>query len=249
MRKILARIVAITLIVGLTYTAGIYTEKFLDERAANEWPADSWQDIDPDKYYVISPPGMMWIFEVEKINGEIMWRQLLMPIPPSWNKPSNYISPKDQRERDFREKRRFEWDLGQEQNPTVEAAPVVETSKKKKKKKPIYDSVDREGILQDSNQDGIVAFDWPLVYVEPEEEGDSAMLYTGWTHICCGCSLVHQIGVVVYWSGIQWRIHQRWDVDEKETEWRRTRKFGRDHPWANRPFFPNAEHQTFPLDR
>jgi hypothetical protein len=226
MKKALAATFLIIAMIAGGFTAGVLAERYRDERAAQEWPLESWQEVAPDKYYVISPPGSMWVFEIDEVDGKLQWRQFLMPIPREWSVPSNYEASEDREERWFRERERFDRRWGQDRDN-----PIVETSAPKKDKKKKPDQVDKDGVLQDSNRDGIVEFNFPLVYVEPEHEDGSPMLYTGWTHICCGCSLVHKIGLVVYWSGYQWRISQHWRVDEKESHWRRLKKFGGVDPW------------------
>ena len=222
MLKAIGRVFAIGVIVGGTFGAGVATEKYRDSRAKQEWPSESWQEVESDKYYVISPPGSMWVFEIDEIDGKLQWRQLLMPIPKEWSASAE--DPAEDPEERFRKRREFDKRWGQDQSEnTVEAA--AESAKKKKPDKTI------DGIHTDSNGDGILEFDFPLL----EEEGSNgAMLYyTKWSHGCCTCSLWHDVTLVLYYSGYQWRIHQRWEVDPKKTRWQRKKRWGCD------PFMPD----------
>ena len=223
MKKTLARIVAVIVIVGSMFIAGVYAEKERNRRATEKWPSESWEEIVPNNYYVISPPGMMWVFEIEIIDGEKKWRQLLMPIPKSWNTPSNYVSPEDRKERQFREERRFDYELGQEQNP------IIETSKKKKQDKV------RNGELSDTNQDGVVEFNIPLY--RPYS----------FTHVCCGDAFTHRVHTQVVFGplGLPW-IHMRWEVDTEATHKNRIAKWG---PGYWKPNLPGrADERRSPFD-
>jgi hypothetical protein len=203
------------------FFAGIYAEKERSRRALDIYPAESWVDIAPNKYYVISPPGMMWVFEIEIIDGEKKWRQVLMPIPKSWNIPSNYVSPEERKEKDFREKKRFEGELHQHQNPTIE------TSKKKKKPDETIN-----GELTDSNQDGMVEFSIPLY--RPYS----------FVHICCGDGFTHRVytRVVLGPLGMPW-MYMRWEVDPDATHRNRVKKWGPGY-WK-----PNDSFNSRPWDQ
>lgn len=225
MFKAIGRALAILVIVGATFGAGVATEKYRDSRATQEWPSESWQEVQPDKYYIISPPGMMWVFEYDIIDGELKWRQSLMPIPEEWLVPSNYTSKEELEEQRFRKRQEFDKRWGQDQSENI----VETTTENAKKKKKPDETID--GIHTDSNADGILEFDLPLF--EEEADNGAMLYYTSWSHGCCTCSLWHDVTLVLYYSGYQWRIHQRWEVDPKQTRWQRKKKFGCD------PFVPN----------
>jgi hypothetical protein len=224
----LVGLIACALIAG-----GMWVQRYKDAQDYYKWPSESWQEIKPDKYSVVSPPGYMWIFEV---NEEGLWRQYLMPIPKKWNVPSNYVSPKDLREKQFRREKKFDDQLD---------LNVIETSKKKKKSKEPDGYVD--GVHTDTNGDGILEFDYPLIYTEHDNGGVS--LSTGWQHGCCSCSLWHDVSLVVYYSGLQWRIYQRWEVDPQRTTWQRKKKWGCDPFMPGSCIDPFKEQPRYPFER
>ncbi len=175
-------------------------------------PPETWQEIEETNHFFLTPPGYLWRFEVEERDGKLHWRRTLIPIPKKW-----YESTK-----------------------TPET--IIETPRGKKKKKTElatrFDLIDENGVLQDSNRDGIVEFSTALWF--DRQENGAEILWTGFIHICCECSLTHRVSVRVYRSFGGFRISQRWDVDEKATHWNRIRKFGPNyqnpHPFNN-PFY------------
>jgi hypothetical protein len=119
----------------------------------------------------------------------------------------------------------WRWDHKRKKN-TLETQ--IETSKKKKKKKkktPVPDHVDENGILQDSNEDGILEFSIPVLYHAGEKASQDTW-YTAFIHICCQCALTHRVYVNFYFGPVGFRMWQRWEVLDEETHMNRVRKFG-----------------------
>jgi hypothetical protein len=226
MIKAIAKVVIIWCI-GFGMAVALLT--YLDSRNV-EWPAETWQPVQEDTYFVISPPGTMLIFEIEERDGELHWRRSLMPIPKEWlqqskNGPTTEEELEKEENRKFRERWKFD-------HPKF--APddhVIETTKNKKKKKkkdvPLFDVVDKDGVLQDSNEDGILEFSTAL-FLHRQENG-AEILHTTYRHICCLCGLEHRVSIRVYVGFGTFRLYQRWDVDDKATHFNRLRKFGPDY--------------------
>lgn len=131
----------------------------------------------------------------------------------------------------------WRWDHERRKH-TIETG--VETGKKKKKKTPVPDHVDENGILQDSNGDGILEFSIPVLY-SAGEKAEQATWYTSFVHICCGCALTHRVYVNFYFGPVGFRVWQRWEVLDQETHINRVRKFGPNY-WRNPSGFFDHDH-------
>lgn len=92
--------------------------------------------------------------------------------------------------------------------------------KKKKPKQWIPDQQDKDGVLQDTNQDGILENFVPLYQVDGT--WGSAVGAT-----CCDCGLHHTIQMAVTRDMIGYpSLFMRWTRDDRRTHMERIKKFG-----------------------
>lgn len=236
--KDVLRVIAIIAALVALFAGGVLTERYVQTKAP-EIDLPEWQPIEPDNYFIASPPGMMWVFRVEMRDGVLQWQRFLVAIPEDIRSEMNGKSTNEER-RQFeidKEKRmhhfeRRQWDR-RKGGHTNSDDVTIETSAVEVKKKPkaVFDSVGEDGILGDTNGDGVLHFSMPLV-LERFENG-AEVLFTSYKHICCLCKLTHEVSITVYRGPAGgFRIAQRWAVNERETKWRRLKE-GLDNP---RPF-------------
>ena len=190
-----------------------------------ELPKETWQPIQTGLTWFQPPPGTVTVIEVEERDGELYWRIGVVAIA----RVSNTQAPAPEKSRPM-----WRPPPGQDQGNLI-----LEAAKKKKKRPPDeFDRVDENGILQDSNKDGLLEFT-TMLFLARQENG-AEILYTYFRHICCGCGLEHEVAVRMYRGYGSYRVYQRWDVDDKATHWNRVKKFGARYNRSD-PFGGEAE--------